>query len=78
MRGPPQTPQTQRSLAPSPFGSTRAIAPQCGQRLPSPLVKPQTVQTPSVTDVLLHAEQTEGGGLIAGTQPTRLATLVPS
>jgi hypothetical protein len=67
MRGPPQTPQTHLSFAPRPFGSTRAMAPQCGQRFPSPLVKPQTLQTPSTTELRPQAEQGEGGLVFTAT-----------
>jgi hypothetical protein len=64
MRGPPQTPHTQCSFGPLPFGSTRAMAPQWGHALPAPLAKPHDVHTPSTTVARPQAEQLDGGGLI--------------
>jgi hypothetical protein len=60
MRGPPQTPQTQVRLAPSPFGSTRAMALQCGQRFASPLGVPHRPQIPSTTASAPQAEHFAG------------------
>jgi hypothetical protein len=57
MRGPPHTPQTHFSEAPAPFGSTRAMALQCGHRFDSPLVFPQRLHTPPETATAPHALQ---------------------